>query len=155
MSDLVQVWTDGSIFPNPGGPMGWGFVAIDRWGEITERYDGALEDPSNTNNRAEMKALLIALEWLQGMPATLRTDSQYVMNGMNQWSIGWARRGWRRMEHGREVPVPNADLWQRMVKLRTRQQEILWVRGHNNDHYNERADQLALMGRQSVTKESA
>lgn len=155
MSDLFQVWTDGSIHPNPGGPMGWGFVAIDRWGEITERHGGVAEDPSNSNNRAEMMALLRALEWLQGMPATLRTDSQYVMNGMNLWSTNWARRGWRRTEHGKSVPIPNADLWRPMVKLRTRQQEIYWVRGHNNDFYNERADQLALLGRQSVTKEAA
>ncbi|MNL88936.1 ribonuclease H [compost metagenome] len=52
--------------------------------------------------------------------------------------------------------MPNCDLWQPMVKLRARDQEIFWVRGHNNDFYNERADALALQGRLANTpKETA
>lgn len=151
MSDLVQVWTDGSIAWNPGGPMGWGFVAIDRWGDITERCGGAAEAPENTNNKAELLAVMHALEWLQGMPATIRTDSQYARNGMNDWWKGWVRKGWRRMEHGVQVPIPNADLWQPMLKLRAQGQIIEWVRGHNKDFYNERADALALQGRLANT----
>jgi ribonuclease HI len=152
---LATVYTDGSIFPNPGGPEGWAFVAVDRWGEITERNGGTPAAPGNSNNRAEMMAMLRALEWLQGCPAEIFTDSQYVMNGMNTWWQGWIRKGWRRMEHGVQVPIPNADLWQQMLPLRKPGQTIAWVRGHDGNHYNEIADKLAEAGRLSVTEVAA
>ena len=41
----------------------------------------------------------------------------------------------------------NSDLWQRLLDLtETRDVTLWWVRGHNGNPGNERADQLAEMG---------
>lgn len=148
---MINVYTDGSIFPNPGGPGGWAFFAVDQYGEITEKSGGLIASPINTNNRLEMMGLLNALIWLDGRSAAIYSDSQYVVNGMNEWINNWARRGWYRMQHGVRVEIPNRDLWQLMLPLRSKDHRIQWVRGHDGTAGNERADKLAEAARISVT----
>lgn len=149
---MIEVHVDGSIFPNPHGPCGWAFSAIDQGsGEVTERFGGIAAAPGNSNNRAEMTALLRAIQWLEGRPAHIWSDSQYVVNGMNVWSPAWIRGRWMRQRHGVFEQVPNADLWAEMTAKRHPHQVIAWVRSHNGTAGNERADQLALQGRLSVT----
>ena len=155
---MIHVHCDGSIGPkNPGGDCGWGFAATcQATGEITEQCGGWPAAPGNTNNRAEMSALLHALLWLHGREAHIWSDSQYVVNGMNVWSAAWIRRRWQRQTHGVWEPVPNADLWRQTIAARSTIQVIEWVRGHNGTAGNERADQLALQGRLlNTTKETA
>jgi ribonuclease HI len=77
---------------------------------------------------------------------TLHVDSQYVLKGMTEWLPGWKARGWKTAT---KAPVKNVDLWQRMdalVNSGEHQIEWRWVRGHNGDPGNERADQLANLG---------
>ena len=99
---MIQVYTDGSIHPNPGGPMGWGFIAIDtETGEILmEHSDGREATIGNSNNKAELAALICALRWLRGRPAEIYSDSEYVVKGTNEWSPRWAIKGFRRMKFG-------------------------------------------------------
>ena len=43
--------------------------------------------------------------------------------------------------------MPNADLWKRLLDLTSeRPVTFRWVRGHNGDPMNERADELAEIG---------
>jgi ribonuclease HI len=57
---------------------------------------------------------------------------------------GWRRNGWLTKDR---KPVKNADLWQRLYQAAQRHQiEWLWVKGHNGDPGNERADGLANRG---------
>lgn len=143
IAHLAHVYTDGSIGWNPGGPEGWAFVATDRWGEITEQSCGGPAEPGNSNNRAELRGMMLALTWLAGRPAVIHSDSQYVVRGMNEWCHSWVRRKWQRQRAGEWEPVPNNDLWRGLIGLRSPEQHIVWVRGHAGNVFNERADVLA------------
>ena len=139
MTDAV-IYTDGACRGNPGAG-GWGVVL--RWGNVVKELHGG--DPSTTNNRMELTAAIKALEALN-RPASVQlyTDSLYLLNGITKWLPDWERRGW--MTAGKK-PVKNVDLWQRLVAAMSRHQvEWNWVKGHNGDPGNERADELARLG---------
>jgi ribonuclease HI len=93
----------------------------------------------------ELTAVIQALSVLkQGSHVVLHTDSSYVKDGITTWIHGWKARGWTTADR---KPVKNIDLWQQLDELRTRHHvDWRWVRGHNGDPGNERADQLANRG---------
>ena len=137
MSKITEIWTDGACSGNPG-PGGWGAVLVH--GETEKEISGA--DPATTNNRMELVAAIEALNALK-KPAQVRihTDSQYVKNGLTQWLPNWKRRNWRTADN---KPVANVDLWQALEAAAARHTiEWKWVRGHDGDVMNERADALA------------
>ncbi|MDR3461245.1 MAG: ribonuclease HI [Beijerinckiaceae bacterium] len=140
MNDRVAIWTDGACSGNPG-PGGWG--AILKLGDTAKELSGG--DPATTNNRMELMAAIQALEALK-RPCTvdMYTDSNYVRGGITGWLVGWKRNGWRTAD---KKPVKNIELWQRLDEA-TRTHEIAWhwVKGHNGDPMNERADELARLG---------
>lgn len=102
-----------------------------------------------TNNRMELQAVIEALKTLKRpCKVVLHTDSQYVQKGMTQWLAGWKQRQWR---NASKQPVKNADLWQELDGLAQQHSiEWKWVRGHDGDPGNERADELANEGVRSV-----
>ena len=139
--DAVQIWTDGGCKPNPG-PGGWGAVLVFRGRE--RELSGA--DPATTNNRMELTAAASALEALtRPSRVVVRTDSEYVRNGITRWHTGWVRKNWRTANGD---PVANMDLWRRLLDAaKPHQVEWLWVRGHAGDVMNERVDALATAAR--------
>ena len=137
---VVEIYTDGACSGNPG-PGGWGAVLTYR-GRKKEICGG---EPATTNNRMELMAAIRALETLT-RPATvhLYTDSVYLRSGITSWLASWRRNGWRTAA---KQPVKNADLWQRLeAAAAPHQVEWRWVKGHNGDPGNERADALANRG---------
>jgi ribonuclease HI len=139
MSEAV-IYTDGACSGNPG-PGGWGTVL--RYGSTEKELHGS--DPSTTNNRMELMAAIQALEALKRpVEVTLYTDSRYLLDGITKWVAGWQRNGW---VTAAKQPVKNVDLWQRLVKaMASHRVTWLWVKGHNGDPGNERADELARLG---------
>ena len=140
MTGIVEIYTDGSCKGNPG-PGGWG-VRIEQEGRIREYHGG---EATTTNNRMELLAVIRALETLdRGTRARLHTDSQYVQLGISSWIHDWKRRGWRTSD---KKPVKNVDLWRRLDELAAAHEiEWIWVRGHEGNAGNERADELANLG---------
>ena len=136
----VEIYTDGACKGNPG-PGGWG--AWLRSGPHEKELWGG--EPLTTNNRMELTAVIQALSVLkQGSHVVLHTDSSYVKDGITTWIHGWKARGWTTADR---KPVKNIDLWQQLDALRTKHHvDWRWVRGHNGDPGNERADQLANRG---------
>jgi ribonuclease HI len=138
----IDIYTDGACKGNPG-PGGWGVFL--KSGTTEKELCGGERD--TTNNRMEMTAVIEALKALKRpCRVTLHVDSQYVLKGMTEWLTGWKARGWRTAS---KEPVKNVDLWQQMDALvNSGGHEIVWrwVRGHNGDPGNERADQLANRG---------
>lgn len=148
MNATYIVYTDGACSGNPG-PGGWAWVSIAN-GEIRENYGG---EPVTTNNRME---LLGAIEGLGAISARMesgdlkqglvevRTDSQYVKNGVTSWVASWKRNGWRTAS---KAPVKNKDLWERLDTLSTKLcARWTWVEGHSGEAWNERCDELARRG---------
>jgi ribonuclease HI len=134
------IYTDGACSGNPG-PGGWGVVL--QYGSAVRELHGS--EPLTTNNRMELTAVISALEALnRPVRVTLYTDSTYVLNGVTKWLPGWQRNGW--LTAGKK-PVKNVDLWQRLAEAMARHEVTWqWVKGHNGDPGNERADELARQG---------
>lgn len=143
--NMMQIWTDGACEPNPGKG-GWGYTAIDDDGIVSEKCGG---DSGTTNNRMEMIAILMALQALpDGASAVIYSDSQYCVKGLTIWSAGWAKRNWMLKPSQGDGPMPNRDLWLALEKEKKRvRASFEWVRGHAGNHGNERADELASIGR--------
>ena len=142
----VEIYTDGACKGNPG-PGGWGVLL--RTGETRKELFGG--EASTTNNRMELMAVIQALEALKRPCAvTLYLDSQYVLKGITEWLPGWKAKGWRTAS---KQPVKNAELWRRLDDLIASSGHVIdwrWVRGHNGDPGNERADALANLGVQEA-----
>jgi ribonuclease HI len=140
----VIVYTDGACSGNPG-PGGWGAILL--WGDHRKELYGG--EPDTTNNRMELLAAISALEALKRpLSVELWTDSAYVKNGISSWIHGWKRNGWKTAD---KKEVKNADLWQRLDAA-TQQHTVSWnwLKGHAGHPLNERADQLARLGIESL-----
>jgi ribonuclease HI len=146
MTDIVEIYTDGACKGNPG-PGGWG-VLLRQGGSTRELHGG---EAQTTNNRMELTAVIRALEALEpGSRVRLHTDSQYVQLGISEWIRSWKNRGWRTADR---KPVKNEDLWRRLDELAAaRDVEWAWVRGHDGNPGNERADALANLGAAEVVR---
>ena len=138
----VVIYTDGACKGNPG-PGGWGAM-LAGGGTVKEIFGGEM---GTTNNRMEMTAVIEALAALKKpCNVTLYLDSQYVLKGITEWIHGWKARGWRTAA---KAPVKNVDLWQKLDALLVASSHRIdwrWVKGHNGDLGNERADALANKG---------
>jgi ribonuclease HI len=138
----IEIYTDGACKGNPG-PGGWGVLLI-AGGTEKELFGGEL---STTNNRMELMAVIQALSALKRpCEVTLFLDSQYVLKGITEWLPGWKAKGWRTAS---KQPVKNVELWQQLdalVQQGGHRIDWRWVRGHNGDPGNERADALANRG---------
>jgi ribonuclease HI len=140
--NAIDIYTDGACKGNPG-PGGWGAL-LKSAGSQKELFGGEL---ATTNNRMEMTAVIEALSALKRpCHVRLHVDSQYVLKGMTEWLPGWKARNWKTAA---KAPVKNVDLWQRLDQLVSTSGHKIdwhWVRGHNGDPGNERADELANRG---------
>ncbi len=144
--DIVEIYTDGACSGNPG-PGGWG--AILRSGVHEKEIWGG--EPDTTNNRMELLAVIRALNLLKrSARVCVFTDSQYVQKGISEWIHGWKARGWKTAS---KAPVKNVDLWQALDAARSAHEvEWRWVKGHAGHPENERADELARKGVETVRK---
>lgn len=136
----VTIYTDGACSGNPG-PGGWGAI-LSYNGHELELSGGAAE---TTNNRMELTAVLRALQKLKE-PCTveLYSDSKYVIDSLQKgWVWGWKKRGWIKSD---KKPALNVDLWEQVLLLiQTHDVHYHWVKGHAENAYNNRCDELAVM----------
>jgi ribonuclease HI len=132
------VFTDGSCEGNPG-PGGWGVVWVEN-DQIIDEKSGV--DPSTTNNRMELAALIAAYTMLPADAAiTVFSDSQLCVKTVNEWAEGWERRGWRR----KSGPIANLEQVKLLYALAGDHPnvELRWIRAHDGSRWNEYADALA------------
>ena len=144
--DKIKIYTDGACKGNPGVG-GWGALLIAGKHE-KELFGGEKE---TTNNRMELMAVIQALGALKRpCQIDLHTDSQYVLKGITEWLDGWKAKGWKTAS---KAPVKNVDLWQELdAACRLHKIQWIWVKGHAGDAGNERADELANKGVESVMR---
>ncbi|MEJ7648590.1 MAG: ribonuclease H [Nakamurella sp.] len=95
----VLLGTDGACSGNPG-PAGWAWVASDG------RF-GAGGCPMGTNQIAELRAILLALQDFPNAPLTIQTDSAYSIGCCTTWKKGWQARDYRKADG---KPVMNLDV---------------------------------------------
>ncbi len=139
----VTIYTDGACSGNPG-PGGWG--AILKYGDAEKELSGGA--PETTNNRMELLGVISALRALkEPCIVELWSDSRYVVDALEKgWAKGWRARGWRRAD---KKPALNPDLWEELLTLaETHELHCHWVRGHAENEYNNRCDELAVRERE-------
>lgn len=134
---LVTIYTDGACINNPG-PGGWAAIILENG--IQRHLSSGSRD--TTNNRMELTAALEALKALKKPSSViLYTDSEYVRRGVTEWLEGWKARSWKR----KGGKLANIDLWQALDQELSRHQiSWHWVKGHNGNLLNEKADRLAF-----------
>lgn len=134
----VIIYTDGACsMPSMKG--GWG--AVLKFGDTIKEISGFAKE--TTNNQMELTACIEALSAIKkdGFEIDIHTDSQYVKNGITEWIFNWKKNGWKTA--GRK-PVKNAELWVRLDELNFKlKPKWNWVKAHNGNILNERADFLA------------
>ncbi|CEG79722.1 hypothetical protein RMATCC62417_14153 [Rhizopus microsporus] len=151
-SRKTVVYTDGASAGNGqvGARAGYGVY----WGDNDPRnLSRPLEGSKQTNQRAEATAVLRALEQsAANEPLEIRTDSQYVIKAVNQWSKTWKKNDWK---SSKGTPVENRDLLEKIVDIidhRKAPVDVVYVPGHSGEEGNEKADRLAVAGAQRGTR---
>lgn len=135
----VTIYTDGACSGNPG-PGGYGAILM--YGAHKKELSGG--DPNTTNNRMELMGVITALKALnRPCQVDLYTDSQYVVNAIEKgWAKKWQANGWMRNKKDKAL---NPDLWQTLLELLdVHQVAFHWVKGHAENLYNNRCDELAV-----------
>jgi len=139
-ADAVAIYVDGASQYSGGG---WGVVVYIH-GEVAIERGGYEEE--TTNNRMELQAAIEACKLITelglhelGEKVPVYSDSQYVVKGITLWIQGWKRNGWR----SSSGDVKNPDLWQELDALNLPVIKWQWVKGHNGNRGNERADTIA------------
>ena len=131
----ITAAADGSSLGNPG-PAGWAwYVDEDTW--------DAGGWPQGTNNLGELTAILRLLEATAdtGEDLHILADSQYAINVVSKWRLGWKKRGWTKAD---KKPIKNLELIQEIDRaMEGRRVTFEWVKGHAGHRMNERADDLA------------
>ena len=135
----VELYTDGACSGNPG-PGGWGAILI--YKGIEKELSGG--EASTTNNRMELTAVIEGLSALkESCIVELYSDSKYVIDGLSKgWAASWRAKGWRKAD---KKPALNPDLWEVLLSLTEKHQmRYHWVKGHAENPYNNRCDELAV-----------
>ena len=131
----ITAAADGSSLGNPG-PAGWAwYVDEDTWDA------GGWQQ--GTNNLGELTAILRLLQATAdtGEELHILADSQYAINVVSKWRLGWKKRGWTKAD---KKPIKNLELIQEIDRaMEGRRVTFEWVKGHAGHRMNERADDLA------------
>ena len=143
--EKVIIYTDGACSGNPG-PGGWGSILMYKGNK--KEISGCLAN--TTNNVMELTAVIEALRLLK-FPCEVEvySDSAYVVNAFTQkWIYGWMKNGWKTSN---KEPVKNKELWEELYSFtKTHKIEFIKVKGHADNEYNNRCDELARKAIENV-----
>ena len=136
--DKVDIYTDGACLGNPG-PGGWAFIIKYRNGNIKE-FSGS--EKYTTNNKMELTAAIKAIKYFKKkIIINIYTDSKYLKEGITIWIKKWKLNGWKTSN---KKKVKNSDLWKLLEeKIHNHEIHWTWVKGHDENILNEKADMLA------------
>ncbi len=146
---LVAVFADESCLgngregDNPGGAGALIEYMRPESSEIVRR-DLWVAERATTNNRMALRSVIETFRALsrkgKQFSVVFTSDSRYLVDGMESWVHGWARRGWTR----KSGPIENLELWHAAVDaVSGHQVQWRWVRGHHGHPQNEYANHLA------------
>ena len=99
--NTYTIYTDGACHNNgkPKARAGWGAVLTNPQGDTLEIAGPVPEGQPQTNGRAELMAVVEALErCTQVAPITLYTDSEYIAKALQGWLASWKAKGWRKAD---------------------------------------------------------
>lgn len=131
---MIKIYTDGSYKPstNCGG-----YAAVITHNDLVIKviHEGF---KNTTNNRMEIMAVLEALKYFKvPIEFDIYSDSEYVVNSINNRSLHkWIEEN--------DQSKKNLDLWKQVYDLLQRHRvRFFWVKGHDDNEFNELADLYA------------
>ena len=108
-------------------------------------------EKQTTNNRMELTGVISALRALkEPCIVELYSDSKYVIDALSKgWAVSWRRNGWKKAD---KKPALNSDLWAELLELcDTHEVRCHWVKGHAENEFNNRCDELAVAASQTMS----
>lgn len=136
-------YTDGSVRKAPSNQFigGWACVCLNSTTKKVVELAGA--NLKTTISRMEFQAVISAMRSVadSGRKVLIISDSQYVVKTVNGWAEKWKKNKWT--TDGEKAPK-NLDLVMEAYELKKEfDVHFMWVRGHDGNVGNERADFLA------------
>ncbi|CAN5234848.1 ribonuclease HI [soil metagenome] len=137
----IHIYTDGAARGNPG-PGGYGVVML--YGDLKKELSKGYR--LTTNNRMELMAVIAALEAMKKseLKLLIHSDSNYVVKAIQEgWLNNWIKTNFK---GGKK----NSDLWMKYHDLAKKFDiTFKWVKGHSDNFYNNRCDELATLAADS------
>lgn len=125
---------------------GWGSILM--FNDYKKEISGG--NANTTNNIMELTAIIEALKLVK-YPCKIKiySDSAYVVNAFLQgWIYNWIKKGWKTADG---KPVKNKELWEELYKFtKIHEIEFIKVKGHADNQFNNRCDELARNAIQDV-----
>lgn len=133
---MLELWTDGSCYKNPGGPGGFSAILVRSGVEVVRVVDS---EPETTSNRMELSGVLYGLKEVAMGPVTVYSDSEYVVKIFTEWLSKW------KQSPKTLLSKKNLDLIYAIEAeiVRVGKVSFTWVRGHSGIEWNEAADHYA------------
>ncbi len=128
---MIRIYTDGSYKPTTDQG-GYASIITEDDKVIKILYQGYIH---TTNNRAELMGVLYSLEYFKE-PKNLEiySDSSYIVSSINNGHV-------YRWIIEQDDSKKNMDLWIKIVDLlHFHKVKFFWLKGHNNNKFNELAD---------------
>lgn len=144
--EKIKIYTDGACnVQHEKRPGGWGVVLL--YGEHRKEMHGG--EVMTTNNRMELVSVIEGLKIIKDKTKDVEvySDSAYVCNAINKgWLPNWQKKGW---VNSSKKKVENIDLWECLIEEMSEYNsvEFIKVKGHTDNENNNRADELAVMGK--------
>lgn len=150
----VVCYTDGGCRGNgkEGAVGGYGVVLMYNDGKQLHKKELKKSFVNVTNNQMELQAVIDCLKSLkEPCTVTLTSDSRYVCDAINKkWLQSWEMRGWVTAS---KQPVKNKEQWQELsTLLHQHMVNFVWVKGHADNEYNNRCDELANLAMDEINE---
>lgn len=140
-AEPIEIYTDGACSNNGRDEAKAGigvYYVTDKIQDISERLPGK----NQTNNRAELYAIIRALEELDrylrnDLEVYLEHHVEVIVYSDSKYCVNIINEGWNRKK--------NTDLWEQLDKIHAcyKNLKFQYVRGHSGIEGNEIADKLA------------
>lgn len=134
-------YTDGSCKPGEGAPGGWGFVVRPPDGPPIEGYGKATGTLAKIMEYRAVAEALAALP--EGASATVFADNQSLVETLHKKLPVWRDNGFANVD---PTIVEIARRIDASIQEKSLEVEWKWLRSHNGNAGNERADALAAQG---------
>ena len=137
MNNRIKVYTDGACQNNQLAENKGGYGAvIFKPGEEPLKLNGGFRN--TTNNRMELYGVLETLKHFDTpTQITIYSDSQYVVGSINNGHL-------EKWISSNDFSKKNLDLWRQIYEyLKIHDTRFIWVKGHNENSFNEMADLYA------------